>query len=183
MPLSPMQREVAVGSLLGDGHLAKTTRGYALRFHHSIGQETYIVWKYTLLRDFVRTGPRHCGRATYFRTVSHPSFESLRAQFYKDAKKVVPIALLEAELGSIALAIWFMDDGSLDGRQIRINTQSFTIAEVEELAALLERRFSIEAALNLDKGRPRLRICARSTSSFVELIRPYVVDSMLYKLP
>jgi hypothetical protein len=80
------------------------------------------------------------------------------------------------------MAVWIMDDGAADGKQVRINTQSFSFEEVESLADLIARKFSVVMTINQDKGRPRLRCSARSMCDLVDLVRPHTLPEMLYKL-
>jgi hypothetical protein len=135
------------------------------------------------LVQFVRSAPRQVDDCYYFRTVTHPYFKALRAEFYGESgKKTVPIALLWSELGAYGLAVWFMDDGAREGRQYRINTQSFSEVENERLAEFLRAKFGISATLNRDKDRFRLRISSGTTERFLDLIRAHVRPDMLYKL-
>ena len=76
-----------------------------------------------------------------------------------------------------------MDDGAVDRRQLRLNTQSFSLAENEALLSFLRAKFGIEARLNRDKDRYRLRINNASIERFKELVGPHLIPSMLYKLP
>jgi hypothetical protein len=106
----------------------------------------------------------------------------MRHDFYIGARKIVPLGLLERELDGLAMAVWIMDDGSRDGGQLRINTQSFSADEVGGLARVLRAKFGIEMRINIDKGRPRLRCAASSMTRLVGLVRPYTIPNMLYKL-
>jgi hypothetical protein len=76
-----------------------------------------------------------------------------------------------------------MDDGAVDRRQLRLNTQSFSFSENEALSSLLRAKFGIEARLNRDKDRYRLRINDASISRLKHLVGPILIPSMLYKLP
>ncbi len=176
------EMELLVGSLLGDGTLLKTSAGYCFRVHHGLRQQPLVNWKYRALRRFVRTPPRVSGNGYYFRTVSHPHLLELRAAFYKDARKVVPISLLERYLSPFALAVWIMDDGAADGAQLRLNTQSFTAGENVALRLLLRRKFGLEMTINHDKGRPRLRCRAASMARLLEPVCENVLPEMRYKL-
>ena len=176
------QLELVIGSLLGDGALLQTTAGYCFRAHHGLAQRSYVDWKYERLRNFVRTRPRCSGSGYCFRTVSHPEFAKLATRFYDGSRKVVPLRLLETHLGPLALAIWIMDDGAADGCQLRLNTQSFTWAECEELVLFFRRRYSLKFTLNADKGKPRLRCCAQSMDQLSRTVEPYMLPEMLYKL-
>lgn len=172
-----------MGSLLGDGTLLRTTSGYCFRVHHGLAQKALVDWKYKNLSAFVRSAPRICGRGYYFRTVSHPDFQLLRRSFYHDRLKSVPTSLLNEYLTPFAFAVWIMDDGASDGRQLRINTQSFTYDDCTRLTQLLRSRFDLDFSINTDKARPRLRCRSRSMPRLRELIAPHLLAEMRYKLP
>ena len=171
-----------IGSLLGDATLLKTTSGYCFRVHHGRRQQALVDWKYAELARFVRTAPRTSGNGYYFRTVTHPGLAELRKSFYVDRRKTVPIKLLESGLTAFGLAVWIMDDGAAEGKQLRLNTQSFTVEETDELASLLRAKFGIVMTINSDKGRPRLRCNAASMGRLKELIARHILPDMLYKL-
>ena len=181
--LSLRQMELLVGSMLGDGTLLRTTRGYCFRVHHGLAQRDLVDWKYNILQRFVRTAPRGCGAAGYyFRTVSHDTFADLRALFYDGRRKIVPIDFVEEYLSPFAMAVWIMDDGARDGRQLRLNTQSFTVSEVRDLARIVELKFNAPATVNVDKGKPRLRIAQSGMAKLINAVRPHMHQTMLYKL-
>lgn len=180
--LTSEQLELVVGTMLGDGYLVKTTMGYALRINHSIKQKVYVDWKHNQLRDFVNSVPRQSGNTYYFRTVTHPKFVELREQFYKDRLKVIPKSLIQELLNPFILAVWMMDDGSRDGRQIRINTQCFSSEEQVFLQNVLRAKLGITTTLNHDKQQLRLRVSAKSMDYLKKLVMPYFIPSMLYKL-
>ena len=183
-PLTGIQRDLVIGALLSDAYLMPTTAGWCFRVSHGQQQREYVEWKFRVVSDFVRTGPRQCGRSCYFRTISHPEFAGLREAFYgAAARKAVPIDLLERELTAFALAVWFMDDGASDRRQVRINSQGFSFDENLMLVEFLQAKFGIEVRLNRDKGRYRLRIGEGGMARFVNLVRPHLIPSMLSKLP
>ena len=183
-PLTGLQRDLVIGSLLGDGYLMPTTAGWCFRVTHGHRQRHYVDWKFGFISDFVRTAPRASGRSYYFRTVTHPEFSGLRQAFYaKDARKGIPLDLLNRELTAFGLAIWFMDDGAADRRQLRLNTQSFSKDENLVLAEFLHAKFGVSAELNKDKDRHRLRIGAKGVARFIDLVAPHVIPSMQYKLP
>ena len=179
---SHTQRMLLIGSLLGDGYLDQTTRGYSLRIHHGISQKEYVDFKYSLIKRFVNSSPRQSGDAYYFRTVSHPWLIQLRKQFYNGNQKILPTSFLVNSFDPFALAIWIMDDGTAEGNQLRINTQSFTQEENIWLTQFLQAKLGIETTVNTDKGKYRLRIKASSMQLLKDLVVPFTIPSMLYKL-
>jgi LAGLIDADG DNA endonuclease family len=104
--------------------------------------------------------------------VSHPWLTELREQFYQNGRKIVPIGL----------AVWIMDDGAAEGKQLRIDTQGFLAAEAEELCRFLRAKFGIEMTVNRDKAKPRLRCKAASMERLKSIVREHTIPDMLYKL-
>ena len=180
--LTDDQLDLVIGSILGDAHLVRTTCGYAFRVNHGLAQISYVEWKYEILTPFVRTKPRISGKCYYFRTISHPIFSDLHTSFYEGRNKIVPADLLKARLNPFILAVWIMDDGSRDGRQLRINSQSFSKRENLFLQDILDAKLGIKSALNRDKDKYRLRIKDQSMKKLVQLVEPHIIPSMLYKL-
>ncbi|MFN2528940.1 MAG: hypothetical protein ABR584_09530 [Candidatus Baltobacteraceae bacterium] len=184
LPLSGEQRNLILGSVLGDGYLMRTTSGNCLRINHGVGQSIYVDWKYLRLREFVRTAPRQSGKTYYFRTVTHPELTELASSFYCGERKGLPsLEPFEQWISALTLAVWFMDDGARDGNQVRLNSQCFSVAEVAKLQDMLFARFQIRSTLNSDKGRPRIRIAASSMDVFRQHVRPHILPEFLYKLP
>mgnify|MGYP003296024055 CR=1 FL=1 len=85
-----------------------------------------------------RSPPRESGTCYYFRTVTHPEFSLYRELFYSSNRKIVPLALLDEQFSELSLAVWLMDDGGVDRKQVRLNTQSFSLAENEALSSFYE---------------------------------------------
>lgn len=115
-------------------------------------------------------------------TVTHPAFSELRARFYTGSIKVVPIEYVAELLSPLALAVWIMDDGSADGNALRINTQSFTPEENQGLTAILRDRYGLRATLNRDKDAFRLRIASSDRDNLTQLLEPYILPDLRYKL-
>jgi len=177
------QLELIIGSLLGDGHLAKTTRGFAFRVNHGIKQKNYVDWKYRIIKEFVNSTPCCYKNLYYFRTISHPAFKRLRERFYCGNKKILPNdQYLKKYLTPFVLAVWIMDDGSRDGRQIRLNTQSFSKKENEHLSSLLRANLGIETTINRDKNLFRLRVRNISMEKLISITKSFIIPSMFYKL-
>jgi hypothetical protein len=95
----------------------------------------------------------------------------------------LPKKLVKKYFGKFGLAILIMDDGTKEGSSIRINTQSFTKNENLWLSKFLQAKLGIKATLNQDKGKIRLRIRKESIPLIKKEIAPYIIPSMLYKLP
>ena len=180
--LNRQQKEFLVGTLLGDGCLLKTTRGYCLRIHQGIKQKDYVEWKYNVMKDLVNTPPKLCQRGYYFRTVSNPIFDEYRQIFYEETKKKVPENIRNL-LTPLGLAVWIMDDGSRDKGCIRISTHNFDYSHHLKLQKILKAKFGIKSNIQRAKDKFWLWVKSESTPNLLKLIQPYFIPSMLYKLP
>ncbi len=69
------------------------------------------------------------------------------------------------------------------GKSVRINTQSFSKDENLWLIKFLRAKLGLEATLNKDKGKFRLRIKQASMPLLKREVSKYIVPSMLYKFP
>ncbi len=194
LKLTDLQREVLIGTLLGDGHLETQNQGrtYRLKIEHIFWQKEYTDWLYNIFKDWVLTQPQekiqkvnNIPRKKYwFSTVSHGAFRFYAQQFYQNKKKILP-KLMQRWLSPLTIAVWYMDDGSIKSNRHRaliLNTQCFTKAENQKLIEIIKKKFGIEMSLRPQRQQWQLYIGSSSVEKFVQLIWPYVLPSMRYKL-
>ena len=194
LKLSQKQREVLIGLMLGDACLETQNKGrtYRLKVEQSEQHRKYVYHLYELFKEWVLTPPR--GREVIsrgcksinlvFQTVSHGSFRFYAHQFYKDGRKQVP-KLIHRWLTPVSLAYWFMDDGSIKSKESKgviLNTHAFYRSEIERLVRALESVFGLQAKERKQKHGYQIYISGHSYERFKELVEPYVIESMRYKL-
>lgn len=154
MYLSQTQQCILIGLLLGDGCLERKSRNSRLQIKQSVNKKEYVFWLYNHFRDFVKTPPqqRKDTDQWYFATRSLPQFEVWRNVFYKEKKKIVPKNIAQLLYSPVTLAVWFMDDGSLDYREkyhysFTYSTDAFSTKEVSFLQKSLLENFGIESTI------------------------------------
>jgi len=190
MNLPPETQSVVVGSLLGDGYL---TPNGSLQIEHSLEQADYTLWTYQMLQPIAGRWPKTVERydrrtqKTYrsLRFYTKAVLKDFRAGFYQDRTKIVPGNLGDI-LDPLAVAVWFMDDGGRGARTPRglvINTSCYSAAEQVFLTNVLRDLFGVSASIHRHGKGFQLYIKAESFSCFSELISPYIIASMRYKLP
>ena len=127
-----------------------------------------------------------------FQTFSHKAFNYLAELFLLDkgGKKGISENLVLDHLTPRGLAYWFMDDGGkLDynknskNRSVVLNTHSFTDLEVENLCDQLSNKFELLCEVRSNKNKKIIVIKDTSYSKFYQLINPYLLEEMKYKLP
>jgi DNA-binding transcriptional regulator WhiA len=189
LSFNDIQKSLLTGSILGDGNLEPnwSKTNYRLKISHSVKQARYVNWKYEILNNWVLTKPNidRCNRALTFRTISHPEITKLANIFYKNKRKIIPDNL---EINPLILAVWFMDDGNVirrDGKVYgyHLNTQSFNKEENLTLMKILSKNFKINASLEINHGKYRLRFMRKEyRQNFLSAIRKLILPSMLYKV-
>lgn len=195
LKLSDNQREILVGTLLGDAHLESRDAGrtYRIKIEQSERHKDYVEHLYREFAEWVRTPPQAKSKERnrkgtvnwWFQTLSHSAFRFYAQQFYRNDKKYVP-KLIHRWLTPKALAYWFMDDGSIKSKQSKalvLNTQCFELREVEHLCRVLKDKFLLDAKPRVQRDGYQIFISGRSYERLHELIGSYVVPSMQYKLP
>lgn len=184
--LTKLEQSIIIGSILGDGYM-RIIPGRSdafLEINHSIKAKDYVDYKYQSLKRLCESAPKERisngdRRAYRFFTKQFKDLTNLYKLFYKNNRKVIPKKL---KLDSLILAIWYMDDGSKSrDRDIYLNTQQFGTNDQKKLLNYL-RELGIKSRLNKDKKYYRIRILKESIIDFMNIVKPYIVPSMRYKL-
>jgi hypothetical protein len=195
---SSRQKEIVFGTLLGDGYLRPTNGNakncsYALSCCHGEKQLEYLKWKFSEFSDFVTTKEfrintrQFQGNApTYaFSTVSHPFLnEAHNICYWNNGKKDISPQWLE-QLTPLSIAVWYMDDGSLNTRYhtIVLCTNSFSQMGQQLAIDYFRDQFDIQAVLEPRRNNQTvIRINASQSRKFMDLVSPHVPPCMSYKL-
>lgn len=190
LKLSQIQREVLIGTILGDGSLKISRSGKAARLQicHSVKAREYVDWKRQIFANWVFADPKYheSNRALIFRTVSHPEIFELMQVFYKNLVKIVPENISDLLKSNLSLAVWFMDDGNgyIRKNPLRLSTYGFGFKGNLLLQECLSKNFGVHCNLRKDSKGFYLYIPTRadSVAKFRTLISPYILPSMKYKI-
>ena len=197
-PFTQRQRSIVFGTLLGDGYLRPTNGNspncsYALSLCHGEKQLEYLKWKFNEFSYFVTTQTfkintrQFKGNApTYaFSTVSHPFLNDAHIICYSaNGKKDITAQWLEY-IDPLALAVWYMDDGSLNKRTHTVVLCTNSFSKEGQLLAIefFKNRYGIDAVLEPRRNNQTvIRINASQSRKFMDIISAYVPDCMKYKL-
>lgn len=198
--------EIVTGELLGDGHLSynplKAPQINArLEFTFSSKILHYVKYlKYNALASICTESnptpwpnPKISGKEPtqyWFSTKRMTKITQLYRIWYKQANgkyvKILPLNIEEL-LTPIALAHWIMGDGYFTDGSVKICTDNFTKEEVLILIKILGDKFGINATINKRKNTNskvmwRVRISKLSMEKLEQLVGPYLIPEMLYKL-
>ena len=194
LKLTQDQTTLIVGSLLGDGtmRIGQGAVNANFKVEHGLEQKELVFAKYEILKPWVFTQPKISYRyhddgikyqkSWWFRTVRHPKLTEIQKLFYPNGKKIVPKNISKF-LNKHALAWWIMDDWCYIKSKIDISTYSFTLKEIKRLLNVFINKFDIQGNYYRDRDKGyRIYFKSSETKKMVELIKPYMVDSMKYKI-
>lgn len=186
--LSYVQTQVLIGKMLGDGSLSSSS----VTFAHKKTHQDYLSYTLLCLGDIAGSIQKKevvSGYGTTMcraRTISNFAISDLFNDWNDGGRKQVPSTII-GKLGPIALAFWYMDDGSLGHTEDQEDRAGFATCGFDEES--IKNLIAALAALDII-GTPffhadywRIRLNADEAEKLFVLISPYIPQIMRYKLP
>jgi hypothetical protein len=189
-----ISKNILIGSVLGDGWLDKPTRnGSHWTIKYDEKSLSYLEWLHSKVSTLFPKGIRKKPKYHQYFIYSEVSLEiaEFRRVFYPEGKKIVPKNIKNLLTDPLSLAVWYMDDGSLDKRDkyhlnATIATFCFSYKDCELLAKALKDNFGVEAHVHKSTMRQkigyRLYIVSKSMGRFMQIIQPFIQPCFRYKL-
>jgi recombination protein RecA len=198
--LSDQQIQVVLGSLMGDGNLSPNRRGRSgTRFRMGQGakQAEYLDWKVSLLGNVPHSRTVNAKGAVFADFKPLPELAELHeAVYFGDGKKHLTWEYLKS-LTPLALAVWYMDDGSFTLRskgvlertaggtgRIEICVEAMSPGSRDRLVQYLRDTRKLDVKLT-SRGARQISVLQFTTAAsekFQKLVAPYIHPSMDYKL-
>jgi len=189
--LSEKQKFVLVGTLLGDGNLAKRGKYCRLFVKHSANQEKLIQWKYNIFKDITLMPLNYFAQNVYgkeyqfiqFATLTHPIFDEYRNVFYRGVRKIIPSNIDKVFYHPLSLTVLLMDDGANDTFGMTLQTHCFAKKEVILLAKSIKKNFKLNTSLRKNKGKWIIYFPKVEIPKLYKTIEEYLLPSSKYKFP
>jgi hypothetical protein len=109
-------------------------------------------------------------------------------EIYFISTKIVPYNIYDL-LTARSLAFWQaassgqMDDGSKQGQGLHISIYAFRVEDTDRLMYTLQDKFNLKCSLHYNRdGKPRIYIFKESIYDLRNIVWPYFISEMLYKL-
>lgn len=195
-----------IGTVLGDSSLCGKKNKY-LFMGHCEKQLEYLKWKEQIIKENLPVGvnfkqgismtspSNH--RQNFYKifTTTHHKLTAIYKITYND--KNIKFISKEAlnKLTPLGLAVLFMDDGCKEVvwnrkktfryiKSFKISLGGFVKEEVQLLSDYLLETYNIESKIYLEYHKyPCLKITTNENKDkFINLIKPYIINSMKYKI-
>jgi recombination protein RecA len=198
--LSDTQWQLVLGGLMGDAHLApnlRGRRGVRFRMGHGAAQAAYLDWKASMFGNISQCRTTNAKGASFVDLRPLPELSELReVMYWGDGKKHLTDDILKG-LTPLALAVWYMDDGSFTVRskgvqqrtlggsgRVAFGVQAMSRGSRDRLVAMLRDRFGVDCDW-AERGARRTAVLTMTTAGskvFQGIVAPYVHPSMSDKL-
>jgi recombination protein RecA len=198
--LGEQQLQLILGSLMGDGNLSPSRKGRSgtrFRMGHGTKQAAYLAWKVSLLGNILHARTMNARGAVFADFTPLPELSELReAVYFDDGKKHLTWDYLK-RLTPLALAVWYMDDGSFTLRskgiqertaggtgRIEICVDAMSPGSRDRLTRYLRDTYGLDVKLRYRGARKQnvLQFSTSASEKFQKLVAPYIHPSMEYKL-
>lgn len=188
---TPEQESMFYGSVLGDANICLSNNKQTARYKesHCEKQSDYLRWKSEIIGEFISKKGFDRGSSKIWkdgrelscvlvRTKYHRNFKVIYDWFYdSNGIKHLPDNF-EEKINPLALAVWYMDDGSLHGNIPKI-ASCFSEEDVFRVCDVLKRKFNIDSKF---KKYDSVTIIHFEKDRFFNIINEYIVESMAYKV-
>ena len=197
--MEKLKKSLLIGLCLGDGHL-NARSGVHLEIEHGHKQLFYLKYKAELIAKLLNCKELNVYHREKINTFSiskgHRYFRIIHKMLYFDRKKVFTKKILN-QLTLEAIAIWWMDDGTIgtDYRKStgRITSRKFVLCtfcsaeEADDIIDMFKSRWDInfyKLKKTLKDGSIKYCIQCRTREGrkFSNLIRPYILKGFEYKI-
>lgn len=194
--MNKRKKAILIGMILGDCYLQKTGQKNArVRLEHSEKQKDYLMWKGMQFPEYFQGKPQRLTRFnpvfkkqySYWRWQSNasPIIGNYRHRFYPSDKKIIPRDLPVLLTDPLSLAVWFMDDGYYYRRDkmAYIYLPKYSQDEAKLLVETLAGNFMLKVKIKVKKrGNMVMVMGVVETKKFLDIITPYIIPSMNYKI-
>ena len=197
IPLSHNQKQLVLGSLLGDGYCNRERQ--FLRFSQCLKQKEYLDYKYSFFNEnetskiyerLYKEGYVSYSFEFYNKNHTYDSLYSfIKKHLYSNqGRKKISLKYLN-ELDELGLAFWWMDDGSLcnskGNRWGKLCTECFNYEEHILLQKYFKDKWDINVKITQEKGKYYfINFNATALRKLISIIYRHVlkIPCMVYKI-
>ena len=178
------QRQVVLGTLLGNGYICKGKKNHYLCMRHSVHHLDWLKSKAMELGDLASANPWYEYETTWtWRSRCDSIFVELRKLYYPKDVKEVSMDWLDS-LRDIAIAVWYGDSGCLAGRNSKnacLRTQSFGF-KGNKIIETYFNEVGFPCSMNKSRNSFVIVFSVHSTRKFLTMVAPYLTKKKLADL-
>lgn len=191
------------GLIIGDGHIDNgvTKRSFRIKsiskdFIDKIYEDlsscnTFKIYVQQY-KEYTDKNNTHHKQSWELVIAAHPYFSKKYHHFYNDYRKRIVTKDAINWLTPNGLANWYMSDGyvclvgkesgNIKQRRVDISTDRYSLDNIRMIQNELLKKFDLEFRIIKRGNFYRMRLTTKDYCKFINIIKPYIVPSMMYKL-
>lgn len=188
--LNDVQKDLLIGSLLGDGHIDRRETQPIFIVSHAENQKDYLYWKYNIMKDFLNTPP------TYYKESMH-SFgtdkEYLCQPQYRMSSRIhdcfIPYREMSkhdliSQLNEFSLSVFALDDGYRGESNWEICLADIPLEDRYYFVDIMKSRFGLDGFVeNYDNRYMKFTsIASRKLDDIILSLMPKNLDIIRHKI-
>lgn len=191
------------GLIIGDGHIDSGVTKRAFRIKSIYKDFIYKLYEDINSCNTFNSCIKHYKSYTDIHSITHkeswelvisahPYFAKKYHNFYDDYKNRIITKNAINWLTPSGMANWYMSDGyiclvgikngHIKNRRVDICTDRYSLENIKMICNEIHKRFDIEFCPVKRNTNYRIRLRTKDYCKFINLIKPYIVPSMIYKL-
>jgi hypothetical protein len=184
-PFNKEQRNLIIGSLLGDGSVSQGSRYYE---SHSIKQRFYLLKKHRILEPYSNE-LFSCdeGSGLRFNTIFHPNFLEFYNIFYEKGieGKLIPVDFIKNNWSDSILAYWYFDDGYFDDEknEFFIGNLCPKLDQLESFLKFLNEKYDWGFKYSFFGNIYNVTFSKKYYENFVNILLQIATPDVYYKIP
>lgn len=185
-------RAILYGMVIGDGYIRNNRPSFSII--HGENQYEYIKHKADLLINIFNKPVNvhkfnNNGYVGYRLETSSKYFSTIRKKLYVDNTKNIAKSL--EYLDEHAIALWYMDDGSLWAKkrndvihayELQISIYTDSLDEINTIICWFKSNYDLTFTIKKHKNKYSIRCGTKEARKFINIVKPYIIDSMKYKI-
>lgn len=147
--LSSNQRDLIIGSMIGDGHIDRRETQPMFIVSHAENQKDYLFWKYKMLKDFCNIKPTYYAQkeVKHFKTgdyICQPYYR-IHTRIHDCLKEIRSMSVKELldELNELSFSVAMLDDG-YRGNIWSYCAASYSPDEIQYMLNVFKSKFDID---------------------------------------
>jgi len=186
--LNDIQKDIIIGSLLGDGHINKVKNQPIFIVSHAENQKDYLYWKYNIFSNLCNKEPTR--KESYIRKFKIGDYKCqplyrfttkiiAELEYYKNLNKIETINLLN----ELSFCVFMLDDGYRGDSNWSVCVASFDLNEKYKLIEICRDKFLLNC--HIQKDNRYILFDSYSSKEIDDLILkniPNELDIIIYKI-
>lgn len=171
--LNDWQKQIIIGSILGGSSLVKQPKGINYYLSMRSKNDLWLKYKMEELKGCFKNKDLKQDRSTYrCNSICSEAFTELYGLLYKDGKRNIKFDIMDM-LKDIGFAVWFLEGGSLTGRNKKnayFNTTKYGKEGTEIIREYFNDILQIYCNINWNKKRMRVVCTVDGTEKLLGII-------------